>query len=786
MAQPPRTPTDPIIQSFITRLRNLRQAGKQPGGIYGLMQPDMDAVRAREEQLRGYLGATDYGKRLEEAQNMARLQAGLALAQRGFAAAGATPRKGESPFATVSRELLSPVAGDVGAVATNLMQQRAALDAAKAAEGRQLRATALQQVTSEDAERRKLALDLAAKAAKDGKFKDNLVVVNTETNKPVLDNDEKFIQVSLRNNRLYRLGSQDVFTQPKNTKLVPFSQLDKASASVTDADKKIEADRNLLFTSMNRIQSQQLQGPNTPYSATSALYFDLPAYQRGEFAFRYIPPGTNTLEAAAKSIPITNKRLQQYITKKVNSAADATLKADFGSENQEIKEARVQKAVRSILNETPQMLFGAQNIPDIGVNESGETIGYIPTAAAFNPALQTEAVKMAVRTLKEDAAANPEITYSPVAFPQSQEALNKTPGRIKVAINLFPDVFGDPEPAGTEAFDPNVVQRRRDIEAALANSTLRIGASNDDYRRVISEEARKIADKRNVQQSKKAASDARDEFRTRLEFRRSLLDFKNAAIQAGNVEGIVTGRIAAAASRIGLDEFIAGDGAEAWRRLTAASDKLQRGQSRRVGKEFGDTRISNYDAADYKGLLADITKAGRFNRTLIENGLRLVNRELEGFMRLGGQVDWTEGELRQAAEAGVDFSNLETKENWHGHGYYGKSRFFSTRQKVPSLSQSQINAVRTQGQLKDTMFGNKYIVPDVNYGTDELPTYQRARAATDDEPAIPETRVLVKGPLQLEQYMESLAQRYGVSKDVIRERIVRSIISFNQFRDTSR
>ena len=163
MADPTKTP--PYIQNYLSRLQALRQAGKQPGGIYGLMQPDMNAVRAREEQLRGYLGATDYGKRLEEAQNMARLQAGLALAQRGFAAAGAAPRRGESPFATVSRELLSPVAGDVGAVATNLMQQRAALDAAKAAEGRQLRATALQQVTSEDAGLRDLATKLSPKDA---------------------------------------------------------------------------------------------------------------------------------------------------------------------------------------------------------------------------------------------------------------------------------------------------------------------------------------------------------------------------------------------------------------------------------------------------------------------------------------------------------------------------------------------------------------------------------------------------------------------------------------------
>ena len=850
--------------------------------------PDMELVRQRQAEYAKYLGQTDYAKQLQESQNLGKLQLALALAQRGFAAAGATPQRGEAPISTLSRELFSPLAGDAGSVASRMMQQKQAINAAKTAEERQLKLAALQKVEAENTRLGDLALKLMPKpntAGEKAPFESVKYIVrrtsgvdgepdtfgftgpggaavqvrqkrgvsgqlgsplNVIGGKPVAlqPGDEIVTFANLPDNLKgivaktsgsgaslgtvdYRLvydkgpnkgkpfqanGRTPIFgTITKAGPNLPVGSLVergglgkpfdpakikteglrvekivKPATGPTDVDKKLEANRDLLFTSMSRLQNQQLEGPNTPYSAKSALYFDLPSYQRGEFAFRYIPPGTNPLEAAGKSVPITNERLQKYITRKVNSLADATLGSDFGSANQVIKEERLAKAVRSILKETPQNLFGAQDIYVVGVTEDGKIVGYTPTAAAFDPALQTEAVKTAVRTLKENASANPGTTYGPVAFPESQEALNKTPGRMKVAITIFPDVFGDPEPAGTKAFDPNVVQRRRDIEAALVNSTLRIGASDDDYRKVISEEARKIADKRNAQQSKKAASDARDEFRTRLEFRRSLLDFKNAAIQAGNVEGIVTGRIAAVASRIGLDEFIAGDGAEAWRRLTAASDKLQRGQSRRVGREFGDTRISNYDAADYKGLLSDITKAGEFNRTLIENGLRLVDRELEGFMRLGGQVDWTEGELRQAAEAGVDFSNLETKENWHGHGYYGKSRFFSTRQKVPSLSQSQINAVRTQGQLKDTMFGNKYILPDVNYGTDELPTYQRARAATDNQEATPETRTLVKGPLQLERYIESLARRYEVSKDVIRERIVRSIISFNQFRDTSR
>ena len=115
------------IQNYIARLNLLRQAGKGGGlaglmqPVAGLMQPDMSAVRTREAELKKYLGQTNYAKQLEEAQNLGKLQLGLALAQRGFAAAGATPQRGESTVSTLSRELLSPLAGDAGAVATQMM-----------------------------------------------------------------------------------------------------------------------------------------------------------------------------------------------------------------------------------------------------------------------------------------------------------------------------------------------------------------------------------------------------------------------------------------------------------------------------------------------------------------------------------------------------------------------------------------------------------------------------------------------------------------------------------------
>ena len=863
---------NPYVQAFTKNLTDLRKAGAGETGIAGLMAPDMQTVSAREAQLKNYLGSTDYSKQLEESQNMGKLQLALALAQRGFAAAGATPQRGESSVSTLSRELLSPLAGDAGSVAGRMMQQRQALKAAERQEDRQLKLSALQQITSEDAALRDLAKASIPKAGTgSGLLETPYYVIqkgeggnwsfvpqaggqgqtqvrqqkgtgapyNIQTRKlqPLQQGQTivrpsdlgkyglgepegsknagglqagefnlekpdgslfKVTQDGKTRTPVYRaivkgpdrgkfvdLGTNAIFSQTELEAQGLSPRKITTGTGVTDADKTVEANRNLLLTSMNRLQNQQLQGPNTPYSAKSALYFDVGAYQAGKFAFRYIRPGTDPLEAAAKSVPITNERFQKYITKKVNSLADTTLKTDFGSANQEIKEARLSKAIRSILNETPQMLFGAQNIPTLGVTGDGENVGYTPTTAAFDPALQTEKLKTAVRTLKEDPSANPTITYGPVAFPSSQEFLNKTTGRIKVATELFPDAFSDQQVAGTEAFDPDMVQRRRDIEAALPRATLTIGASNDDYRKVISDGAAKVSVARDKLQNSTDARSAKESFLLFRQFREGLLDFKNAARES-KVEGFFTGRVAAGLSRLGLAKFISGEGAEHWARLTAASDRFQEGISRRVGKDFGDDRISNLDAAAYQKLVADIKKGKDFNRILVDDGLSRIKNNMTDLMSRGGRVGWTERDLRQASEAGVDFSELRTMENWHGHGYYGKDRYSATRQQTPSLSQNQRDVIRTQGQLKDTMYGGQYTVPNVDYSTDAFPTFQRGTEATEDESAIAATEVLRKGPIQFDIYIEKLADNADVSVDVMRRRVVQGIISYNTFREQIR
>ena len=89
------------------------------------------------------LAPSDYAKQLKESEDLAKLQLGLALAQRGFAAMGAQPRRGESPIGVLGRTLAAPLAGDLSTVAGRLMQQRQAARLSEKADEARLSQAAL-------------------------------------------------------------------------------------------------------------------------------------------------------------------------------------------------------------------------------------------------------------------------------------------------------------------------------------------------------------------------------------------------------------------------------------------------------------------------------------------------------------------------------------------------------------------------------------------------------------------------------------------------------------------
>jgi hypothetical protein len=563
--------------------------------------------------------------------------------------------------------------------------------------------------------------------------------------------------------------------------------IDPESAGPTDADRSRVDRKNLLLSFMNHYQDLQLKGKHSAYSARSALFFDQGAYLAGKSPWKFIPPGTDPADRT-QDVTITNPDVLKLIQTEVDSVAQQFLKREWGDASKATKSSMLAKAVRSILSRPPETVFGATPIPVIG-ERNGEKVGYSPTAAARGPAAVVHNAKEVMATLKSDAGADADaaVLFSKLAYPDNKEDLNKPWGRAKVAVTAFPGAFGNLGTVGTDTYDFEKDQQRRDVEGVLSNVRLPADAMPDEHKAVIQNAVIKKAAARDTLQNSVDARLAREGFGYALEFRRALLNFKNAAAES-NVEGFFTGTGAGIAARLGFDEWITSEeGAEHWRRLSIASTRLQNGISRRVGKDFGDNRISNYDAEAYKKLVADIRSAKGYNRILVEDGLERIDRDLTDLMAYGGKVGWTKRDLRRAAEAGVDFSALSTQMDWHGHGYYGENRYRTTRQRTPSLTEAQRSAIRTEGQLKDTLYGGEYTVPSVDYLTDNIPTFTQGKGASKGTPAVEPTAVNRMDPDEFRFWLEGRAKKAGLSGQAgiaeMRRRVVRGILRYNFWRN---
>ena len=597
-------------------------------------------------------------------------------------------------------------------------------------------------------------------------YKGHLVVVDNNTGVALLDDQNRRVEVTLGpGNKPYVIGTNQPYIRPANTSFRSLADYDAAAPAVTQEAIDRTARIDTVLSEMSRLQAQQ-RGEGRTYSAKSGLYWDQSRYVNGEFPFMYASDPNNPTTYT----PIKDPKIQALIKNKVNAIASTMLRSNFGEQTAEVKSDRIARAVRSILEPTAYTWFGGQEIPDIG---------YVPVDPTLATASNRVNAKDVMTTLFDDpdGTVDAGLAFSVIPYAQNAEDLSRNPFRLRVASYHFPDAFGAPRTTATGTleewqtnYDPGQVQERADIEAGIKNARILPDATRADHRAAIQDAAGEIAKARNTEQTKPAAGLAEDEVRMRLEFRRALLAFRNAAAETG-VEGFVTGPLAASFSKIGLADWIVGEGSLHWDRLTQASDRLTEGQSRRIGKDFGDDRISNYDAQAYRNLVADIRRGGAYNKILVEDGLALINRELDGLMQLGGKVGYSERLLEDVAQAGVDFSKLKTQLNWHGHGFYGGNRYSASRQRTPSLSIDNRNHIRRSGELLDSMYDNKYIVPIVGY--DGNPPQFEA-----------ETKTSPMGPVQFNTWVTDRAKVLGISYQEMFDRAVEGILSYNIFRET--
>ncbi len=579
------------------------------------------------------------------------------------------------------------------------------------------------------------------------------------------------VRLLKENNDIFDVRTDEPVQLQEGQFLATAAELGETSPPAeTDAQRASGSRENQLLSEMGVIQLEKSPGTNNAFSARSAFYFDAAAYLAGEQPFKYIPPGTG-MNDRSQDVTITNTDVLSLLERRLKAAADS-IESDTGSQNQETKPARIREAVRKILSTPPSAVFGATPIDAIGKNSNGDLVGYVPGAGAIDPATVRENARTAMETLSTDRNVSLVDIFRPLPTPDNTKDFNATWGRLSTAAAAFPGVFrytGEGTP-GTEDYDEGLVQQRLDLEANLRNANLVLGASPEDHRAILQKSAQETAEKRQTAQDgdRGYRQEQSDTLAERLSFRSALLQFRNAAAQT-NVAGFVTGTLAGGAAKLGFAPFIAGEGAEHWERLKVASDRMESGYSRREGRQFGDTRISNYDAADYKMILPSIRKGEEFNAIIIENALARNSLELNEMMEEGGNVGWSRRQLEDAARAGVNFAALRTKQNWHGHGFYGRNRYQTSRQLAPTLNEVQRSDLRTQGQLRDAMYGGQFTVPLVNYSDDSYSFNA-------------DTKVSRMGPLQLRAFIKNRAEATGISVQEFRKRITQGIIAYGTFR----
>ena len=504
-----------------------------------------------------------------------------------------------------------------------------------------------------------------------------------------------------------------------------------------------------------------------PLTDRSALIYRPELANKNKFPFLAVDPTAPKDRSKDMVLP---ERFQTIIREKIKSAANL-IKGETGTTGALAREGRAVTAANSVLRLTGALLYGAEDVPEVK---------YTKEAFLRNRAEQKEKVKNVVAELKANPASNPAGIYASVVYPTNAQQINQTPYRVKIAAKHFPGAMdtlraGDPNLGIRGGYNPDNVTDRINIEAVLGEVLLRPNDSEEQHRAVIQKAAAKLAEKQEALQSKTTSRHYQEEVSLRLALRQALINFKNASRNT-NIEGFATGTFGRFMSEAGWAEALAGDMAPHWTALTVASNRLSEGLSRRQGKEeFGDDRISNADAEAYKKLVADIRKGENINKLLIDQNLVRLEKEIGGIVKkFGGSTAFEKETLEEVTRMGVDLSETSTKNGWHGHGFYGGTRFKATGQFAPTLSKATREALKREGVLNDSKYLNRYQVPTDSTHDGSNPTFSD------------ETTIENYSEAELSQYIENVKKGKSITIEEARKRVLNSITGYYKYLDTLR
>ena len=747
-----------------------------------ILAPDMGAVAAREAELANYLGATDYAKQLTDAQGMGKLQLALALAQRGFAAAGATPVRGESPVSTLSRELLSPLAGDAGVVATQMMQQKQAMNAAQAQEERQIKLAALQDVETQGAAARALALELMPDPTATKLLADPFVVVSRGEDGGLSlvkkEDDPAAIQVRQQSGStaVVDIKTGGVHTLLPGQEIMKLSEYSKNKGTAgkvanvgymqnNASGKYIHVSRqgpnqpaidSLTGAEITNPENWKWVGSTLPTAAAtgtaspkfqatfSGMLASLPGMrqrmglgQRG-LAFDAkkfnlnpgLEPGENFPFTRVDGMALTEEQQANYARNLRNAYFNIFESIESGAEKTDLNRSFV----------TGYLDF---DVASLGLPPAPEGQG-LPTS----PEAITRAYVAAAQRFQEPG--NPAAVIGSLPLPVGTKPLRSGTGRL-VLYNQLGVPFGEttqaPEVLASDASPADVAARASavgnldydDIQTRiLAEREARgtgLGSS------LIPGEAPRLGQQLTiVGEALEARQALLDEALNDSAGREigetlgrsldtlAMLDRLDAQMKMSGVGGFVLGPLEQVfRSRLGMDIgawFRTEEGQEAANELMASLPILQELVGRDLLRGVGEERISNMDLRGAKATLINLNKADGFNADTLRQLRNYLKGSVKHSLDYVGSYYLPDATLHRAAQLGIDVKSIEGRNGYYSP-YLADQNYAVTKQPVPSYSQDYIDHL-----MDDSIFG--YVAVGGSAGQETQ--YRLMRTDADGKP----------------------------------------------------
>jgi len=290
--------------------------------------------------------------------------------------------------------------------------------------------------------------------------------------------------------------------------------------------------------------------------------------------------------------------------------------------------------------------------------------------------------------------------------------LTSSSGRMTVAVNSAPDEFGD-----KTVDDTYDIQGRADREKAARTQFFNTGDSPATWFNNLGKSSDKVMSDRRKQFSGPLAEKARELIQDSTNMLKEVQSFKNAMLASKGAVGWLRGNVLdLLLSTLGAARL---EGNQDYVRLKAAADRHQSGLSRKEGKAWGDMRISNADAIEYKKMVAAMGKSVSLNRVLLEDYEKKLRNDIRTGLKQIGVANFDKVTIENAIKDGADISGITPKNNFYSP--YFKNKFALSNQPMPRHSAEYIQGLRTQGDLDRKLYRGSYLVPIVDANGDLIP-----------------------------------------------------------------